>query len=55
MLDLYIKLDGASRVKLPAQHVIDLYAKLIAFGIKAAKLFNLPSGKLFAISSDEKS
>jgi hypothetical protein len=55
MLELYIKMDGASRIKLPAQPLIDLYAKLIAFGIKAAKLFEPSSRKLLALSSDEKS
>jgi hypothetical protein len=55
MLDLYIKIDGASRNKLPAQPVVDLYAKLIAFGIKAAKLFDPSSRKPFALLSDEKS
>ena len=54
MLDLYIKMDGASRNKLPAQPVVDLYAKLIAFGIRAAELFKSPPRKLFALLTDEK-
>jgi hypothetical protein len=53
MLHLYIKMDGASQRRLPAQPVVDLYAKLIAFGIKAAKLFNPSSRKLFAPSTDK--
>ena len=54
MLDLYIKMDGASRIKLPAQPVVDLYAKLIAFGKRAAELFKSSLRKLFALSSDGK-
>ena len=54
MLELFIKLDGASRNKLPVQPVVDLYAKIIAFGIKVAKLFDPSSRKLFALSSDRK-
>jgi hypothetical protein len=49
MLDLYIRMGGASQIKLPAQPVVDLYAKLLAFGMKAAKLFNPHSRKPFAL------
>ena len=54
MLDLYMKMDGASRNKLPAQPVVDLYAKLITLGIRAAELFKSPPRKLFSLSTDEK-
>ena len=54
MLDLYMKIDRASRSKLPAQPVVDLYAKLIAFGIRAAELFKSSPRKLFSLSTDEK-
>ena len=54
MLDLYIKMSEASRNKLPTQPVVDLYAKLIAFGIRAAELFKSPPRKPFTLSTDEK-
>jgi len=55
MLDLYINIGGMSRNKLPAQPVVDLYAKLIAFGMKAAKVFKSGKWPGFALSSDENS
>jgi hypothetical protein len=45
----YIEIYGESRMMLLEKPLVDLYAKLITFGIQAAKLFDTstPTRKLF--------
>jgi hypothetical protein len=42
VLDVYVQIFGASRIRLLENPLVDLYAMLITFGIEAAKLFDKP-------------